>query len=109
ATDVTVLFAHWQLDTKPIGFALILLHRDYRKFNHSTKVRNIRLSRMIICMRNIILVAQVLNGYKWISAHYLSPIAANHFSITAENGNPQNSVIYQNPGWGRIANEGPTN
>lgn len=52
---------------------------------------------------------QVLNGYKWISAHYLSPIAANHFSITAENGNPQNSVIYQNPGWGRIANEGPTN
>lgn len=48
----------------------------------------------------------VLDGYSWIAAHYLSPIALSHFTITAEDGNPNNSVIYQNPGWPLIANQG---
>ncbi|MFD1615685.1 RagB/SusD family nutrient uptake outer membrane protein [Gelatiniphilus marinus] len=39
------------------------------------------------------------NGYNWNPAHYLSPIAYNHFLITSEGGDANNSVIYQNPGW----------
>lgn len=48
----------------------------------------------------------VLNGYRWISAHYLNPIAINHFTITSSDGSPESSVIYQNPGWPLIANQG---
>lgn len=48
----------------------------------------------------------VLNGYSWINAHYLSPIAVNHLSITSNDGSPANSVIYQNPGWPLVANQG---
>lgn len=51
----------------------------------------------------------VMNGYSWIAAHYLSPIAANHFTITSESGSPSSSTIYQNPGWPRTANQGATN
>lgn len=51
----------------------------------------------------------VLNGYSWVPAHYLSPIALNHFTITSEDGNPANSVIYQNPGWPLTANQGAEN
>ncbi len=39
------------------------------------------------------------NGYNWNPAHYLSPIAFNHFLITSDGGGAENSVIYQNPGW----------
>lgn len=35
-------------------------------------------------------------GFKWNMAHYLTPIAAKHFTLTGGD----NSVIYQNPGWG---------
>ena len=44
------------------------------------------------------------NGYTWKLAHYLSPIAIQHFIITG-NGNPSSSPLYQNPGWGIEANE----
>lgn len=48
------------------------------------------------------------NGYKWTMAHYLSPIAYNHFLITSENGvDASTSVIYQNPGWLIEANSSP--
>lgn len=47
----------------------------------------------------------VVNGYKWTMAHYLSPIAIQNFLITS-GGNPENSPIYQNPGWPLRANEG---
>jgi starch-binding outer membrane protein, SusD/RagB family len=46
-------------------------------------------------------------GYKWTPAHYLEPIAIQHFQITA--GNPADlgtSVLYQNPGWPTVANQG---
>src|SRR3546814_19945393 len=50
----------------------------------------------------------VKDGYRWTSAHYLEPIAIQHFIITAENPSDlQTSVIYQNPGWPLEANSGP--
>lgn len=53
----------------------------------------------------------VRDGYKWAFAHYLSPIAIQHFIITTPDGSgsPQNSVIYQNPDWPLTANSGATN
>jgi hypothetical protein len=40
------------------------------------------------------------NGYKFCEAHYLTPIAAEHFLISSSDGvNPTTSPIYQNPGW----------
>ena len=49
----------------------------------------------------------VFNGYKWHMAHYLSPIAAQHFLITSKDNNVTTSPIYQNPGWSTSANLGP--
>lgn len=46
------------------------------------------------------------DGYKWNMAHYLSPIAIQHFLITSD-GNINDSPIYQNPGWPLEANRGP--
>ncbi len=48
----------------------------------------------------------VYDGYSWAMAHYLDPIAIQHFLITSENKNLSTSPIYQNPGWPLIANEG---
>jgi hypothetical protein len=49
----------------------------------------------------------VLNGYRWTPAHYLEPIAIQHFIITATNSSDlTTSVIYQNPGWSLTANSG---
>lgn len=40
------------------------------------------------------------NGYYFTEAHYLNPIAAEHFLISSPDGKtPANSPIYQNPGW----------
>ncbi len=50
---------------------------------------------------------RVRDGYSWISAHYLSPIAIDHFTITASDvSDISSSVIYQNPGWPLQANSG---
>ena len=48
----------------------------------------------------------VYDGYSWAMAHYLDPIAIQHFLITSENKNLSTSPIYQNPGWPLSANEG---
>ena len=49
----------------------------------------------------------VYNGYKWIAAHYLQPIAIQHFTITSSNSaDLGTSVMYQNPGWPMVANQG---
>lgn len=45
------------------------------------------------------------NGVRWTMAHYLDPIAAEHFTITAQNGKA--STIYQNPNWPMQAGLGP--
>ncbi len=47
------------------------------------------------------------NGFKWHMAHYLNPIAAQHFLITSEGTDVKTSPIYQNPGWSPAANTGP--
>lgn len=43
----------------------------------------------------------VSDGYSWAFAHYLAPIATEHFLITptGESSGTSSSVIYQNPGW----------
>lgn len=48
----------------------------------------------------------VLDGYKWAMAHYLSPIAIQHFMITSNDNDVSQSPIYQNPGWPTTANSG---
>jgi hypothetical protein len=47
----------------------------------------------------------VYNGYRWNMAHYLNPIAIQHFLITG-GGDVAASPLYQNPGWSLVANEG---
>lgn len=47
----------------------------------------------------------VYNGYRWNMAHYLEPIAIQHFLITGE-GDATASPLYQNPGWPLTPNEG---
>jgi len=50
------------------------------------------------------------NGYKWAMAHYLSPIATQHFLITSKDGKDvSTSPIYQNPGWSTTPNTGALN
>jgi hypothetical protein len=51
----------------------------------------------------------VFNGYRWNMAHYLNPIAYEHFLITSENNEVTTSPIYQNPGWPTAPNLPPTN
>lgn len=47
-------------------------------------------------------------GYDWCEAHYLNPISIIHFRNTAkEPTEPNTSVIYQNPGWPIVADQGP--
>jgi hypothetical protein len=43
----------------------------------------------------------VSDGFSWAFAHYLNPIATEHFLITGPEGStdPSSSIIYQNPGW----------
>jgi len=47
-------------------------------------------------------------GTRWAMAHYLNPIAAQHFVITATDGNATTSSIYQNPGWTTTAGSAPS-
>ena len=49
----------------------------------------------------------VFDGYRWTMAHYLDPIAMQHFLITSEDNDVTTSPIYQNPGWPIEANAGP--
>ncbi len=45
------------------------------------------------------------NGYRWKMAHYLNPIAVQHFLITG-GSSIDASPLYQNPGWPTQAGEG---
>lgn len=53
---------------------------------------------------------EVFDGYKFTPAHYLSPIAQSVFRQTASGDQTDlnTSVVYQNPGWRKIAGQGPT-
>lgn len=49
----------------------------------------------------------VFGGYKWAMAHYITPIAIQHFLVTSDDGaSVASSPIYQNPGWPGVANQG---
>ena len=48
---------------------------------------------------------RVYDGYRWNMAHYLDPIAVQHFLITG-GGKVDGSVLYQNPGWPTQAGQG---
>ena len=48
----------------------------------------------------------VFNGYKFTPAHYLTPLAQSVFRKSSEDGQLENSVVYQNPGWGKVAGQG---
>jgi hypothetical protein len=51
--------------------------------------------------------SMVSNGLRWNMAHYLSPIAVQHFMITSADGTDvTTSPIYQNPGWPIVASQG---
>ncbi|WP_051666616.1 RagB/SusD family nutrient uptake outer membrane protein [Pedobacter sp. R20-19] len=52
--------------------------------------------------------ADSYKGAKWTMAHYLSPIATQHFNITSANGDFSSSPIYQNPGWLTTGGSAPT-
>lgn len=48
------------------------------------------------------------SGYKWCEAHYLTPISIVHFRNTATDPTDMStSIIYQNPGWPTVADQGP--
>jgi hypothetical protein len=51
----------------------------------------------------------VFNGYRWNMAHYLRPVAIQHFLITSIDNDMTTSPLYQNPGWPMVASEGPIN
>lgn len=42
------------------------------------------------------------SGFSWRMAHYLAPIAEDHFLQASYTSDINNSTIYQNPYWGRI-------
>lgn len=52
----------------------------------------------------------VFNGYNFTPAHYLSPLPQSTFRQTATGDKTDlgTSVVYQNPGWTKIAGEGPS-
>ena len=52
----------------------------------------------------------VFNGYNFTPAHYLSPLPQSAFRQTAEGDKTDlnTSVIYQNPGWPKVAGQGAT-
>lgn len=50
----------------------------------------------------------VWNGLKWTRAHYLSPLGAQVFIDASPDKKAETSVVYQNPGWSKLANEGAT-
>ncbi|MBR8706336.1 hypothetical protein IX324_002125 [Bacteroides pyogenes] len=52
----------------------------------------------------------VFNGYNFTPAHYLSPLPQSTFRQTAggDKTDLNTSVVYQNPGWPKISNQGAT-
>lgn len=52
--------------------------------------------------------ADSYKGTRWAMAHYLSPIAAQHFIVTGTAADGNTSPIYQNPGWPLSAGSPPT-
>ncbi len=50
----------------------------------------------------------VFEGYRFTPAHYLYPLAQSVFRKSSADGSLENSVVYQNPGWSKLAGSGAT-
>lgn len=73
--------------------------------NVSPKVNSVYLRPYQIVSKN----NSFYNGYKFIQAHYLEPIAQSNFRQTSsDKSDLTKSVIYQNPGWPLVAGQGAT-
>jgi hypothetical protein len=109
-----------QLITVPYhieGFKLwgpvIQYHYDYYDFNNRLKTylkpsTNVSDADRSIYLRPYEIKSSSIlyEGLTWKMAHYLNPIAVNHFMITANDGaTVSTSPIYQNPGWPVKASE----
>ena len=90
----------WYIDENT-GKSILVYGLDNLESNVSSPERSPYLRPYEISSKSL-----VLDGYRWAMAHYLSPIAIQHFLITSDNNNVEISPIYQNPGWPTIPNEG---
>ncbi len=50
----------------------------------------------------------VFNGYNFTPAHYLYPLAQSVFRKSSSDSSLDGSVVYQNPGWSKVAGNGPS-
>lgn len=91
---------NWYNDDK--GKSLLIYGLDQVNSNVSSPQLSKYLRPYEISSRSL-----VVNGYRWTMAHYLYPIAVQHFMITSGGKEVSNSPIYQNPGWPIVANQGP--
>ena len=88
----------------PLGANLwdqLALNEDFLKRNGTLKEgENIspKAFSKYVAPYHILSNNRVYEGYRWNMAHYLDPIAVQHFLITG-NGEAVKSTLYQNPGW----------
>ena len=86
-------FKLWNSDMTA-GYGNILIECGKPKANVSAKSDG-----DYLCPHRIVANHDNFDGYRWVMAHYLTPIAAKHFTMTGG----EQSTIYQNPGWGITA------
>ncbi|WP_245905133.1 RagB/SusD family nutrient uptake outer membrane protein [Pontibacter mucosus] len=94
----------WYVDEKTGESKLIEAETAGKTANVSKKSESLYLRPYRVNLSGSNLVK---DGYRWANAHYLEPIAIQHFLITSQ-GAADGSVIYQNPGWPLQANAGAT-
>ena len=91
------------------GFKLWGPMKDwYSNLKYGTPTSNVSAPTLSMYLRPYEITGNetVYNGYRWAMAHYLKPIALQHFLITSTNNDVSTSPIYQNPGWPTEANQG---
>lgn len=91
---------NWYIDENT-GESILIYGLDNPESNVSSPERSLYLRPYEKSSKSL-----ALDGYRWVMAHYLSPIAIQHFLITSNNNDVEASPIYQNPGWPVVPNEG---
>ena len=91
---------NWYIDENT-GESILIYGLDNPESNVSSPERSLYLRPYEKSSKSL-----ALDGYRWAMAHYLSPIAIQHFLITSNNNDVETSPIYQNPGWPVVPNEG---
>lgn len=87
-------FKLWNSDMSDWDFHGVLCEYPDPKANVSSKADG-----NYLCPYRINDLNSNFNGFTWSMAHYLTPIAANHFIITGGDA----STMYQNPGWSKTS------